>query len=100
MSLLSVGLFSTLGAEGGKFVSKQVEVNQPVVARVGDIRNTIHESEFARSVHQIPTRGVMGGGQHLSDTVNLASNTAGLVSSVSCALLCPNMTTCNLPCIP
>merc|ERR1711983_446418 len=94
------GLFSTLGAEGGKFVSKQVEVNHLVVSRVGDISETIHESEFARSVHQIPERGMLGGGQFLADNVNLASNTVGLVSSVSCALLCPNMTTCNIPCTP
>ena len=97
---LAVGLFSTLGTEGGKFVSKQVEVNQPVVARVGDISETIHGSEFARSVHQIPERGMLGGGQFLADNVNLASNTVGLVSSVSCALLCPNMTSCNIPCTP
>ena len=71
-----------------------------MVDRVGDIGETIHESEFARSVHQIPGRGVEGGGQFLADNVNLASNTVGLVSSVSCALLCPNMTTCSIPCTP
>ena len=98
--IFAVGLFSTLGTEGGKFVSKQVEVNQPVVSRVGDIGETIHESEFARSVHQIPEEGMLGGRQFLADNVNLASNTVGLVSSVSCALLCPNMTTCNIPCTP
>ena len=35
-------MISTLGEEGGKFVSKQMEVNQPVVETVGNIRNTIH----------------------------------------------------------
>ena len=38
---VAVNLFSTLGQEGGKFVSKQVEVNQPVVETVGNIQSTI-----------------------------------------------------------
>ena len=77
-----------------------MEVNQPVVDTVGDIGDTIHGSDFARSVHQIPGRGVEGGGQFLADNVNLASNTAGLVSSLSCALLCPHTTSCTIPCTP
>ena len=38
----AVNMFSTLGDEGGKFVRKQMEVNQPVVETFGNIRNTIH----------------------------------------------------------
>jgi len=34
-------MFSTIGSEGGKFVSKQTEVNQPVLETVGNIGNTI-----------------------------------------------------------
>ena len=34
-------MFSTIGSEGGKFVSKQTEVNQPVIETVGNIGSTI-----------------------------------------------------------
>ena len=38
---VTVDMFSTIREEGGKFVSKQVEVNQPVAETVGNIQTTI-----------------------------------------------------------
>ena len=38
---VAVDMFSTIREEGGKFFSKQVEVNQPVAETVGNIQTTI-----------------------------------------------------------
>ena len=38
---VAVDMFSTIREEGGKFVSKQVEVNQSVAETVGNIQTTI-----------------------------------------------------------
>jgi len=51
-------LFSTAVTEGGKFVSKQVEANQPVMRTVGNISTAIAQSDFGNSVHN----SVRGGG--------------------------------------
>ena len=112
---VAVNLFSTLGQEGGKFVSKQVEVNQPVVETVGNIQSTIRRynsdfnnlyvfvffrSDFAQTVHS-GSRSLIGNAdssrRFLADNVNLVSNTVGLVSSVSCAVMCPDINNCQNP---
>jgi len=95
------GLFSTLGSEGGKFVAKQAEVNQPVVETVGDIRSTISRSDFVQSVRGAGDMSVVNGPRFLADNVNLASQTVGLVSSVGCAVLCPAQENCTYAhCLP
>jgi len=51
-------LLTTAATEGGKFVSKQVEANQPVMRTVGNISTAIAQSDFGNSVHN----SVRGGG--------------------------------------
>jgi len=43
-------LFGTAVEEGGNFLAKQAEVNQPVVETVANISSTIGQSEFVRGV--------------------------------------------------
>jgi len=95
-------MFSTIGSEGGKFVSKQTEVNQPVLETVGNIGNTISRSDFVESVRGVPMQGVTNvAPQFIADNVALATNTMGLVTSVSCAVLCPDINNCTYNhCLP
>merc|ERR1711862_1081613 len=62
-----VRLFGTVVAEGGNFLSRQAEVNQPVVETVANISSTIGQSQFVRTV------------QGSADSV---------VRSTSCILMC------------
>ena len=42
------GLFGTAAEEGGQFLERQVEVNQPIVETVHNISDTIGGSEFVQ----------------------------------------------------
>merc|ERR1712062_298899 len=89
---------NTLGAEGGKFMARQTEVNQPIFNTVGNITDTIGRSEFVQTVHQVPASVSSGASQQfIGDNVEMASNTIGLISSFSCALLCGNNNNCSIP---
>merc|ERR1719153_866015 len=43
-------LFGTVVEEGGNFLARQAEVNQPVAETVANISSTIGQSEFVRGV--------------------------------------------------
>ena len=43
-------LLGTIATEGNELLARQAEVNRPVVATVGEISNTLADSEFAHSV--------------------------------------------------
>merc|ERR1712123_504449 len=62
-----VRLFGTVVEEGGNFLAKQAEANEPVLETVGNISSTIGKSDFVQ--------GVQGG----ADMV---------VRGTSCVLLC------------
>merc|ERR1712062_707857 len=47
-----VQLFNTAVDEGGKFISRQVEVGEPVVQTVGNISNVIATSPFGNTVQR------------------------------------------------
>merc|ERR1712141_709034 len=47
-----VQLFNTAMDEGGKFISRHVEVGEPVVQTVGNISNVIATSPFGNTVHR------------------------------------------------
>merc|ERR1711936_16359 len=91
-------MLNTLGSEGGRFVARQTEVNQPTLNTVGNITDTIGRSEFVQTVHQVPASVSNGDSQRfIGDNVELASSAMGLMSSLSCALLCPNSDNCSFP---
>ena len=54
-ALFSVRLFGTVVEEGGNFLAKQAEANEPVLETVGNISTTIGRSDFVQ--------GVTGGAQ-------------------------------------
>jgi len=62
-------LFNTALKEGQKFVSRQMEVNEPVVETVGNISTAIAASEFGTTLQ----RSVQGAG-------------SGVVRGTQCAL--------------
>lgn len=45
LSSLLDAMLNTLGAEGGRFVARQTEVNQPTLNTVGNITDTIGRKE-------------------------------------------------------
>ena len=55
-------------------------------------------SDFAQSVHQVPASVTSGDSQQfVGDNMVLATSTLGLVSSLSCAFLCPSNSSCSFP---
>ena len=94
------GLLGTAAEEGGQFLDRQVEVNQPIVETVHNISDTIGGSEFVQgSTRTAP--------QIVGTKLGLAHSTAQvrsyrdykiiitiqlfqIFSSLSCLLLCPH----------
>merc|ERR1712013_221388 len=77
------GLLGTAAEEGGQFLERQVEVNQPIVETVHNISDTIGGSEFVQgSTRTAP--------QLVGTKLGLAHSTAQIFSSLSCLLLCPH----------
>jgi len=77
------GLLGTAAEEGGQFLDRQVEVNQPIVETVHNISDTIGGSEFVQgSTRTAP--------QIVGTKIGLAQSTAQIFSSLSCLLLCPH----------
>ena len=76
-------LLGTAADEGGQFLDNQMKAGQPVLKTVGDISDTIGSSDFVQ--------GVAGGaGTVAKDAPGLAQNTAQMLSSMSCLLICPH----------